>query len=151
MTMPQEEKRVLLIGEQPDIELFAMLGGEGYEVVTLESPRRARDVFPLYKPHVIILFLRYPKEVAILEECLAMAGTVPVVAAISLIAKPTLVKAVKEKAAAFVVLPAKLQTIRETLQAVVLFEDEAQFPLDGKKILGTDFPEEKRPHSADSL
>ena len=80
-----------------------------------------------------------------------MAGTVPVVAAISLIAKPTLVKAVKEKAAAFVVLPAKLQTIRETLQAVALFEDEAQFPSDGKKILGTDSPGEKRPHSADSL
>ena len=151
MTMPQEEKRVLLIGEQPDIELFAMLGGEGYEVVTLESPRRARDVFPLYKPHVIILFLRYPKEVAILEECLAMAGTVPVVVAISVIAKPTLVKAVKEKAAAFVVLPAKLQTIRETLLAVELFEDEAKFPLAGKKILGTDSPGEKRPHSADSL
>jgi len=123
--MPQEKKRVLLIGEQPDIELFMMLGGEGYEVAALESPRRARDVFPLYKPHVIILFLRYPKEVAILEECLAMAGTVPVVAAISLIAKPTLVKAVKEKAAAFVVLPVKPQTIRETLRAVARFEDEA--------------------------
>jgi hypothetical protein len=76
---------------------------------------------------------------------------VPVVASISLIAKQTLVKAVKEKAAAFVVLPAKPQTIRETLHAFALFEDEAQFPLDGKKILGTDLPEEKRPHSADSL
>ena len=151
MTMAQEKKRVLLIGEQPDIELFAMLGGEGYEVAALESPRRARDVFPLYKPHVIILFLRYPKEVAILEECLAMAGTVPVVATISLLAKQSLVKAVKEKAAAFVVLPAKLQTIRETLLAVKLFEDEARFPSAGKKILGTDPPGEKRPHSADYL
>jgi len=149
--MPEEKKRVLLIGEQPDIELFAMLGGEGYEVAALESPHRARDVFPLYKPHFIIVHLRYPKEVAILEECLAMAGRVPVIAAISLIAKLTLVKAVKEKAAAFVVLPAKLQTIRETLQAVALFEDEAQIPSDGKKILGTDSPGEKQPHSADSL
>jgi DNA-binding NtrC family response regulator len=151
MTMPEKKKRVLLIGEQPDIELFTILGEEGYEVAALESPHRARDVFPLYKPHVIILFLRYPKEVALLEECLAMAGTVPVVAAISLIAKPTLVKAVKEKATAFVVLPAKRQTIRETLQAVALFADEAQFRSGGKKILGTDSAREKRPHSADSL
>jgi len=151
MIMPEDKKRVLLIGEQPDIELFAMLGGEGYEVATLESPRRARDVFPLYKPQVIILFLRYPKEVAILEECLAMAGTVPVVATISLLAKQSLVKAVKEKATAFVVLPAKLQTIRETLQAVALSEDEAQFPSDGKKILGTESRGEKRLHSPDSL
>jgi DNA-binding NtrC family response regulator len=151
MTMPEEKKRVLLIGEQPDIELFAMLENEGYEVASLESPHRARGVFPLYKPHVVIVHLRYPKEVAILEECLAMAGRVPVIAAISLIAKQTLVKAVKEKAAAVVVLPVKPQTIRETLRAVALFEDEAQFLSDGKKILGTDSPGEKRPHPADSL
>jgi DNA-binding NtrC family response regulator len=151
MTMPQKKKRVLLIGEQPDIELFAMLGGEGYEIAALESPHRARDVFPLYKPHFIIVHLRYPKEVAILEECVTIAGRVPVVATISLLAKQSLVNAVKEKATAFVVLPAKPQTIRETLHAFALFEDEAQSPLDGKKILRTDLPEEKRPHSADSL
>lgn len=149
--MPQEKKRVLLIGERPDMELFAFLEDEGYEVAALETPRRARDVFPLYKPRVVIVFPHYPKDVAMLEECLAMAGTVPVVAAISLIAKPPLVKAVKEKAAAFVVLPAKLQTIRETLQAVALFEDKARSPADEKKILGTDSPGEKRPHLANSL
>jgi DNA-binding NtrC family response regulator len=149
--MAEKEKRVLLIGEQPDIELFAMLGNEGYEVASLESPHRARGVFPVYKPHFIIVHLRYPKDVAILDECLAIAGRVPVVAAISLIAKQTLVKAVKEKAAAFVVLPVKPQTIRETLRAVALFEDEAQLPSDGKKILETDSPGEKRPHPADSL
>ena len=148
--MPEEKKRVLLIGEQPDIELFAMLGDEGYEVASLESPHRARDVLPSYKPHVIILFLRYPKEVAILEECLTMAGTVPVVAAISLIAKPTLVKGVKEKAAAFVVLPAKPQTTRETLQAMAPFEDEAQFPSDGKKIREL-MPQEKNDPTRQNL
>ena len=62
-----------------------------------------------------------------------MAGRVPVVAAISLIAKPPLVKAVKEKAAAFLVLPAKPQTIRETLRGLELSEDKAQFPSDGKE------------------
>jgi len=143
--MAKEQKRILLIGEKPDMELFARLGEEGYEVAALESPYRARSLYPLYKPHVIIVYLRYPKDVTILEECLALAGRVPVVAAISLIAKQTLVKAVKEKAAAFVVLPAKPQTIRETLRSVVLSEDEGQFPSAGKKSLGTDYPGEKKP------
>ena len=75
----------MLIGENPDIELFAMLGEEGYELAALESPYRARGVFPLYKPHVIIVHLRYPKDVIILNDCLAIAGRVPVVAVISLI------------------------------------------------------------------
>lgn len=143
--MAEEKKRVLLIGERPDMELFAILGDEGYEVAALESPRRARGVIPLYKPHVIIVHLRYPKDIAMLEDCLALAGRVPVVATISLLAKQILVNAVKEKAAAFVVLPVKPQTIRETLRGVALSEDEGQFPSDGKKSLGTDSLGEKRP------
>ncbi|OGQ78906.1 MAG: hypothetical protein A3F90_09430 [Deltaproteobacteria bacterium RIFCSPLOWO2_12_FULL_60_19] len=125
--MAEEKKRVLLIGEKPDIELFAWLGQEGYEVAALESPYRARGVYPLYKPHLIIVQLRYPKEVAILDECVALAGKVPVVATVSLLAQEVLVKAVKEKAASFLVLPAKPQTIRETLRSVELSEDEDQF------------------------
>lgn len=125
--MPEKKKRVLLIGKQPDLEIFAMLGGEGYEVAALESPHRAKDVFPLYKPHLIIVFLRYPQETLLLDECLAMAGTVPVIAAISLLAKPPLVKAVKAKAAAFFVLPVKPQTVRETLGGLLLSEDEGEF------------------------
>jgi DNA-binding NtrC family response regulator len=149
--MAEKKKRVLLIGEQQDIELFAILGQEGYEVASVESSYRARVVFPLYKPHLMIVNLRYPKEVAILEECLAIAGRVPVVATISLLAKQVLVKAVQEKAAAFIVLPVKPQTIRETLRGVAQFEDEAQFPSDGKTILGTDSPGEKRRYPGDSL
>ena len=146
--MAEEKKRVLLIGEQPDIELFALLGEEGYEVAALASAHRAWGVVPLYKPHIIIVHLRYPKEVAILDECLAIAGRVPVVAVISLIAKQTLVKAVKERAAAFVVLPVKRQTIRETLRGLNLSEDDGQFPSAGKKTLGTDYPGEKEPTGA---
>lgn len=136
--MAEEKKRILLIGEKPDMELFAMLGEEGYEVAALESPCRAWGMYPFYKPHFIIVHLRYPKDVTILEECLIMAGRgVPVVAAISLIAKQTLVKAVKEKAASFVVLPVKPQTIRETLRSLELSEDEGQFHSAGETNLGT--------------
>jgi len=141
--MAEEKKRVLLVGEQPDMELFAMLGEEGYEVAALESACRARDLYPFYKPHLIIVYLRYPKDAAILEECVAMAGKVPVVAAISLLAKAALVKAVKEKAASFVVLPVKPQTLRETLRRWELSEDERQFPSAGKKSPGTAYPGEK--------
>jgi DNA-binding NtrC family response regulator len=140
--MAEEKKRVLLIGERPDMELFARLGEEGYEVAALESPCRARAFYPSYKPNVIIVYLRYPKDVTILEECLALAGRVPVVGALSLIAKKNLVNAVKEKAAAFVVLPAKPQTIRETLRSVALPESEGQFSSVGKKSLGTEYPGE---------
>ena len=141
--MADEKKRVLLIGERPDIELFAMLGDEGYEIAALESPHRIVGVVPFYKPHVIMVHLRYPKEVAILDECLAIAGRVPVIAIISLIAKQTLVKAVKEKAAAFVVLPVKPQTIRETLRNVELSEVKEQIHSPGEKYLGT--PDVKSP------
>ncbi|MBI2530851.1 MAG: hypothetical protein HYW03_01315 [Deltaproteobacteria bacterium] len=149
--MVQEKKRILLIGERPDIELFAMLGEEGYEVAALETPHRARAVTPLYKPHVIIVYLRYPKDVAILDECLAIAGRVPVIAAISLIARQPLVKAVKEKAASFVVLPVKPQTLRETLRSVELSEDEGQVHSAGKKSLDTGYPGEKITYPGDSL
>ena len=149
--MAEGKKRILLIGERPDIELFAMLGEEGYEVAALESPCRARDLYPFYKPQVIIVHLRYPKEVAILEECVAMAGKVPVVAAISLLAKAALVKAVKEKAASFVVLPVKPQTIRETLRSLELSEDEGQVHSAGKKSLDTGYPGEKITYPGDSL
>ena len=137
--MPEDKRRVLLIGEQPDIEIFAMLRGEDYEVASLESPRRARSIFPLYKPHSIIVFLRYPKDIALLHECLAMAGSVPVVATISLIAKPPLVKAVKEKAAAFFVLPVKPQTVRETLRSLLLSRHEGRLTSAGQADRSADY------------
>lgn len=137
--MPEDKRRVLLIGEQPDLEIFAMLGGEGYEVASLESPRRARSIFPLYKPHSIIVFLRYPKDIVLLQECLAMAGSVPVVAAISLIAKPPLVKAAKDKAAALFVQPVKPQTVRDTLQNLVLSRHEGRLPSAGQADRSADY------------
>jgi DNA-binding NtrC family response regulator len=135
--MEDDKKRVLLIGEKPDIELFAILGEEGYEVAALESPNRARSVYPLYKPHFIIVQLRYPKDASILEECLAMAGRVPVIAAISLIARPTLVKAVKEKAASFIVLPVKPRTLRETLRRMEPSEAKGKFRSAAENTLGS--------------
>jgi DNA-binding NtrC family response regulator len=133
-----ERKRILLIGEKPDLQLFATLGKEGYEVAAVESPYRACGLHLSYRPHFVIVHLRYPKDRALLEECLAMPGKVPVVAAISTLARQPLVKAVKEKAASFVVLPVKPQSIRETLRSLEQSENEgptgpAQFLQPGEK------------------
>ena len=73
-----------------------------------------------------------------LEECVAMGNGVPVVAAFSILTKKALINAVKEKAASFIILPAKPKTIRETLRSLELSEDEGKFPSAGKESLGTD-------------
>ena len=132
--MAEEKKRVLLIGKQPDIELFAVLGREGYDVAVFESLDTARGVRLLYRPHVIIVYRRYPKDVTVLDECVAMAGRVPVVAALSLLAKRALTDAAREKAASVVVLPVKPQTIREALRSLELPKDEALLALAGQKV-----------------
>lgn len=123
----EERKRILLIGKQLDIQLFATLGQEGYEVAALEFPYRAWGVHLLYRPHFIIVHLRYPKDLAMLEECVAMGNGVPVVAAFSILTKKALINAVKEKAASFIILPAKPQTIREVLGSLEPSKDKEQF------------------------
>ena len=133
-----ERKRILLIGEKPDAWLFAMLQEEGYEVAALESSCRVWGIHRLYRPHFIVVHLRYPKDLAMLEECVAMGNGVPVVAAFSILTKKALMNAVKEKAASFIILPAKPKTIRETLRSLELSEDEGKFPSAGKESLGTD-------------
>lgn len=126
--MAQERKKILLIGEKPDIGLIALLQQEGYEIAALEAPYRAWGVHHLYQPHFIFVYLRYPRDLPMLEECTAMGSGAPVVAAISLLAKETFVKAVKEKAAALVILPAKPRTIREALGSLASSEDAKQLP-----------------------
>jgi hypothetical protein len=135
--MPEEKKRVLLIGENPDIELFVIRGEEGCEIAALESPLRARVVYPSYKPHFIFVHLRYSKDITILEECLAMAGSAPVVAAISILAKMALVKVVKAKADSFVVLPVNRQVLRKVSRQLGPSEDKEEFPLAEKNNLPT--------------
>ena len=141
-----ERKRILLVGEKPDAWLFAMLQEEGYEVAALESSCRVWGVHRVYRPDFIVVQLRYPKDLAMLDECVAMGGNgVPVVAAFSILTKKALIDAVKEKAASFIILPAKPKTIRETLRSVELPQDEGQFPSAGKESLGTDSTKDPLP------
>lgn len=110
-------KTILLIGENPDIALFTALQQEGYEVVCCESPQKAWGlVYPL-RPHFIIVHLDHPstKDVAILQECRALAEGVPVIAATSGPGYETVMKALEEGAMAFLFLPIKADAIRKVL------------------------------------
>jgi len=57
-----------------------------------------------------------------------MGNGVPVVAAFSILTKKALMNAVKEKAASFIILPAKPKTIREVLGSLEPSKDKGQFP-----------------------
>lgn len=127
-----------MIGEKPDAWLFATLQEQSYEVAALESSCRVWDVHRSYRPHFIVVHLRYPKDLAMLEECVAMGDGTPVVAAFSVLTKTALINAVKEKAASFIILPAKPKTIRDTLRSLELSEDKEQFSSAGKESVRPD-------------
>ncbi len=113
----EPRKRILLIGENPDIAFFTGLQQEGYEVIACESPQKAWNlVFP-YRPDFIIVHLHHPsrRDIAILQECRALAEGVPIIVATSVPGNEALMKALEEGATAFLSLPVKPQTIRKVL------------------------------------
>ncbi|MBI4490625.1 MAG: response regulator [Deltaproteobacteria bacterium] len=113
----EPRKRILLIGENPDIAFFTGLQQEGYEVIACESPQKAWSlVFP-YRPDFIIVHLHHPsrRDIAILQECRALAEGVPIIVATSVPGNEALMKALEEGATAFLSLPVKPQTIRKVL------------------------------------
>lgn len=113
-------KKILLIDDDSDIALFAALQQEGYEVVTSNSPQKAWDlVYPL-RPHAIIVHLHHPtaRDVAILQECRALAEGAPVIVATAAPGYETIVKALEEGATAFLFLPIKPRAIRRVLDGL---------------------------------
>lgn len=114
-TVTEMGKRILLIGEKPDIELFTALQQEGYEVVALESPYKAWGVQFLYRPHFIVVHLHHPsrKDVAMLQDCLALADRVPLIVATSVLGDKALMKDLQRVATSFVFLPLKPNALRE--------------------------------------
>jgi len=110
-------KKILLIGENPDIALFTALQQEGYEVVSCESPQKAWGlVWPL-RPHFIIVHLRQPsrRDIAVLQECRALANGVPIIAATSVPGHEAAMKALEEGATSFLSLPVERHTMKKVL------------------------------------
>ena len=87
--MKEKEKevriKILLIGEDPDIQLFTALQKEGYEAIVSESLEKAWPLVDVFHPHLIIVHLRYPSmnDIATLQECRVVAQGIPVVVATS--------------------------------------------------------------------
>src|SRR5678815_448376 len=92
--------KILLIGENPDIQLFTSLQKEGYEAITCESPQKAWPLVYAFRPHLIIVHLRHPSrnDIATLQECRAMAEETPVVVATSVPGHETVMRALEEGA-----------------------------------------------------
>ena len=111
------KRKVLLIGESPDIQLFTALQQEGYDVVACESARKAWGLVHQFRPHCIVVYLHHlsRSDVAVLQECRAMAEGAPILVATSLAGNETVMKALEEGATAFLSLPVESESLKKVL------------------------------------
>ena len=112
--------KILLIGENPDIQLFTSLQKEGYEAIASESPQKAWPLVYAFRPHLIIVHLRHPSrnDIATLQECRVLAEGIPIVVATSVPGHETIMRALEEGATSFLSLPvdgAKIKKILDDL------------------------------------
>jgi DNA-binding NtrC family response regulator len=113
--------KILLIGENPDIQLFTVLQKEGYEAIASESPEKAWPLVYAFRPHLIIVHLRHPSrnDITSLQECRAMAEGVPIVVATSVPGHETVMRALEEGATSFLSLPVEGAKIKKVLDDLV--------------------------------
>jgi DNA-binding NtrC family response regulator len=104
-----DSKKILLIDEKSDTPLFVSLQHEGYEVIACESPQKAWGLVYPTRPCFIIVHLHHPsrRDIDALQECRALAEGVPVLVATSLPGNEGVMKALEERATAFLSLPVK--------------------------------------------
>jgi DNA-binding NtrC family response regulator len=113
--------RILLIGENPDIQLFTALQRQGYEAIASESPEKAWPLIYAFRPHLIIVHLRHPSrsDIATLQECRAVAERIPIVVATSVPGHETVMRALEEGATSFLSLPVEGAKIKKVLDDLV--------------------------------
>jgi DNA-binding NtrC family response regulator len=114
--------KILLIGENPDLQLFTALQREGYEAIASESPEKAWPLVYAFRPHLIIVHLRHPSrnDIATLQECRIVAEGIPIVVATSVPGRETVMRALEEGATSFLFLPvggAKIKKVFDDLVA----------------------------------
>jgi DNA-binding NtrC family response regulator len=115
-----ETKRILLIGEHPDSQLFNSLQEEGYEVVACESPYRLWGVHLRYRPHFIIVHFCRPtrRDIAVLRECQSLRKRLPLIVAFSIRGDEAVMGALEKTAISLIFLPVKPEVIREVLEGL---------------------------------
>ncbi len=110
--------KILLVGENPDAVLSTVLQHEGYDALECDSPRSARDVVDEFRPHLLVVHLRRPADVATLQECHLMADGIPIVVATSVPGYETVMRSLEGGATSFLFLPlepAKIKKIVDDL------------------------------------
>ena len=114
------KRKILLIGENPDVQLFTALQQEGYEVITCESPQKAWGLVYEFRPHFIIVHLHHTsrRDITVLQECRAMAEGIPIIVTTSVPVHEAVMKALEAGATAFLFLPIKPQAIRKVLDGL---------------------------------
>jgi DNA-binding NtrC family response regulator len=113
--------KILLIGENPDIQFFTALQKEGYEAIACESPQKASVLVYAFQPHLIIVNLRHPSRnnLSTLQECRAVAEGIPIVVATSVPGHETVMRALEEGATSFLSLPVEGAKIKKVVDDLV--------------------------------
>jgi DNA-binding NtrC family response regulator len=101
------QKKILLIDDQGDPSLCIGLQQEGYEVIAVESPRKAWGVVWTIRPHFIIIHLTNLSrgDIYTLQGCGVLAGGVPIIIAAPFPGCGTLIKALEKVTAVFFSFP----------------------------------------------
>lgn len=113
----QVRTKIMLIGENPDINFFTALQQEGYEAIACESAQKAWPLVYEFRPNLIIVHLRHPSrsDIATLQECRAMAEGVPIVVATSVPGQETVIRALEEGATSFLALPLERAKVKKVV------------------------------------
>lgn len=111
------KKKILVIGDKGHTQLFSSLQEEGYEVIACESAQKAWGLVYPFRPHFIVVHLHHPsqRDMAVLQECHAMAEGVPIIVATSVPGNEAVMQALEEGATAFLSLPMEPQSLRKVL------------------------------------
>lgn len=124
-------KRILLIDDKLDTPLYITLREEGHEVIACDSPQKAWNFVYPFRPHFIVIRLPHPsrRDIAILQECRAMAKGVPIIVATSEPGHEAVMKVLEDRATSFLSLPAKGQAVRKLLEELEPLAKENDFRL----------------------
>lgn len=119
--MKEGRTKILLIGENLDIQLFIALQREGYEAIASESPEKAWPLVYAFRPHLIIVHLRHPSrnDIATLQECRAVAQGIPIMVAISVPGHEMVMRALEEQATSFLPMHVKGAEIKKVIDDLV--------------------------------
>ncbi len=107
--------RILFIGEKPDAPLFTDLQHEGYETLACETSQKAWEAIDAFRPHLVLVHLRRPADVASLQECHRLADGIPIVVTTSVPGYETVMRAMEEGATSFLFLPLEATKIKKVV------------------------------------